>query len=181
MKLTKTANNTVLKISKSEWESIGKTAGWVKTAKKYDVEYSPNFTSPEVKKRRIRVEPRNVPEGMTEPKYIERLLRKQEGQDVVIHKCVPLETIIKKKGPSKKDLQRARGERMRRERQRRLEEKQQKEWLDQKKKEHGLPQDISPEMLELLLEVQGMGAEGDDVDIIELLKSRQGRAASSKK
>jgi len=176
MKIIKTASGKKqIKISKSEWQSIGRKAGWMKEAKKYDVEYSPSFSSPEVKKRKIRVEPRYVPDGMSEPEYIERLLRKQEGKDVVIHKCIPLEVIDKKKGPSQKDLQMARGGKMRRERQRRMQEQQQKEWLDQKKKEYGLPQDISTEMLDALMEIQGMGAAGEDVDLIELLKSRQSK------
>jgi len=77
MKLIKTASGKkTIRVSKSEWESIGKTAGWMKIAKKYDVEYSPDFASPAIKKRRIRVEPRYVPEGMTEYEYVERLLRK---------------------------------------------------------------------------------------------------------
>lgn len=178
MKIIKASSGkNQVKISKKEWESIGKKAGWMKTSKRYDVEYSPDFTSPEVKKRIVRVEPRNVPEGMTEPKYVERLLRKQEGNDVVIHKCLPIESINKKKGPSKRDLQRARGERMRRERERRIQEQNQKIWLDQKKKEYGLPQDISSEMLELLMEIQGaeQAGQGDEVDLIELLKSRQSK------
>jgi len=62
---------------------------------------------------------------------------------------------------------------MRRNRQRKTQEQEQKEWLDQKKKEYGLPQDISPEVLGALMEIQGMGAAGDDVDLIELLKSRK--------
>ena len=32
MKLIKTANGKRIKLSRSEWESIGKTAGWMKTA-----------------------------------------------------------------------------------------------------------------------------------------------------
>jgi len=175
MKIVKTASGKrTIKISKSEWLSIGNNAGWVKEAKSYDVEYSPDFTSPEVKKRRVRVEPKLVPEGMVEPEYIKRLLRKQEGKDVVVHKIVPLEIINKKKGPSKRDLQRARGEKMRKERQRRLYEQQQKQWLDQKKKEYGLPKDVSPEILDALMEIQSMGEAGDDIGLIELLKSRQG-------
>lgn len=174
MELIKTANGKSIKISKSEWLSIGNKTGWIKTSKSYDVEYSPNFTSPEIKKRRIRVEPKRVPEGMAEPEYIKKILRKQEGNDVVVHKCVPLEIINKKKGPSQKDLQRARGEKMRKERQRRLYEQQQKQWLDQKKKEYGLPKNVSPEILDTLMEIQSMGEAGEDVDLIELLKSRQG-------
>ena len=33
MKITKTASGSQMKISRSEWESIGKKAGWAKTAK----------------------------------------------------------------------------------------------------------------------------------------------------
>jgi len=32
MKLIKTANNTQIKFSRTEWESIGKKAGWIKEA-----------------------------------------------------------------------------------------------------------------------------------------------------
>ncbi|UCH72084.1 MAG: hypothetical protein JSW62_00610 [Thermoplasmatales archaeon] len=35
MKVIKTANGKKIKLSKSEWESIGKTAGWMKTADDY--------------------------------------------------------------------------------------------------------------------------------------------------
>lgn len=36
MKIIKTANGNEIKLSKSEWESIGKTAGWMKSSITFD-------------------------------------------------------------------------------------------------------------------------------------------------
>lgn len=37
MKINKTAGKSTIKISKSEWKNIGKKAGWIKSATKYEV------------------------------------------------------------------------------------------------------------------------------------------------
>jgi len=39
MKVIKTANGNEIKLSKSEWESIGKTAGWMRTATDAPIDY----------------------------------------------------------------------------------------------------------------------------------------------
>jgi len=101
MKIIKASSGKgTIKMSKSEWESIGKKAGWMKTAKFYDVEYSVGF-SPEVKKTKVRVDP-----GETSEDVIRRLKLK-EKQDVIITKYFPV-AVKRRKQFSKRDQARMR-------------------------------------------------------------------------
>jgi len=43
MKLIKTASGNQIKLSKSEWESIGKTAGWISTVGMYDENFGDGY------------------------------------------------------------------------------------------------------------------------------------------
>jgi len=47
MKLTKTANGNILKISKKEWDSVGKKAGWIKVAQYSDSGLPENTGTPQ--------------------------------------------------------------------------------------------------------------------------------------
>jgi hypothetical protein len=155
MKLVKTASgNKILKISSSEWRQIGLKAGWIKIARSYSVEYSPSMTSTEIIKKIIYVKPSLVPAGMSEREYVERLLKKQVGQKVFINKMIAIEDVSKKKGPSQKDLQRMRGEKLRKERDKKLKEKNFQEWMRQKRIEYNLPSDAPLSQIELFEQME---------------------------
>ena len=89
MKIVKTASGKQnIRLSRSEWKSIGERAGWIKTAKQYEVSYSVGF-SPEIKKKTVFVNPSKLPEGVTEKDFIAKQLSKQEGKTVIIEKAIP--------------------------------------------------------------------------------------------
>ena len=56
MKVIKTANGKTIKLNKSEWEAIGKKAGWMKTANddaellEYDIEVEAEYWAKRVSK-----------------------------------------------------------------------------------------------------------------------------------
>jgi len=72
MKITKTAGGKKkIKISKKEWESIGKKAGWMKEAGEFG--YVPNLNSPQPKEFQG-VQVGNVAEGMDTSEYQAEIL-----------------------------------------------------------------------------------------------------------
>ena len=177
MKIVKTASGKQnIRLSRSEWQSIGERAGWIKTAKQYEVSYSVGF-SPEIKKKTVFVNPSKLPEGVTEKDFIAKQLSKKEGKNVIIVKSIPIGSVSKKHGPNVKDLQRARGEEMRKERQRIKNREDHENWLKQKLKENDLPEDIDEEralpLIEEFEQVKGLGEEEKELSLIEQLERKK--------
>ena len=154
MKLIKTANGNKLKISHKEWESIGKTAGWMKTAKFVEVDYFSGFG--EEKRVKMRLDP-----GEGEQDVIRRLKRREKGQDVTITRYFPIGA-KSKKGFSLKDQAHQRGLQRQKERERRrMREEMEKQ---QKMVEKNKP-------LQLMKEIEQ--SDVTDEDWLSVLRSRK--------
>jgi len=177
VKIVKTASGKQnIRLSRNEWQSIGEMAGWIKTAKQYEVSYSVGF-SPEIKKKTVFVNPSKLPEGVTEKDFIAKQLSKKEGKNVIIVKSIPIGSVSKKHGPNVKDLQKARGEEMRKERQRRKDREDHENWLKQKLQENALPEDIDEgralPLIEEFEQVKGLGEEEKELSLIEQLERKK--------
>jgi len=148
-------------LSKSQWNLIGQKTGWIKIAKEIIVEYDVGFGG-ETKKARVRVDPSEIHQGETIRDTVQRKLDKREKVPVVIHKYIPVEAIRTKVGPSQKDLQRLRGEKMRKEREARL-RREEREKAEKAEKQGIKPQDIIKQMEE----------QDTDLNLVDILKNRQ--------
>jgi len=89
MKLVKTAGKDQIRMSKKEWASIGKKAGWIKEAKIIDVEYFAGFN--DVKKTQMRLDP-----GEDKDDILRRLKHREKTQDITITKYFPVSQKRKK-------------------------------------------------------------------------------------
>lgn len=197
MKIIKTASGKQIKISKSEWESIGKTAGWIKTAKKYDVEYLPSMFSNEKLTKTIRIDDYELEGRSKSDVILEKVQRGiilsrgemslQEAKDaaakIVIEKVLPHGARSQKKGPSQKDLQRLRGIEMRKEQDKNRRTRDARKQLIEMGVERGYVNSLglkdATELLKTIMANQPenimkeMEQVDEDVNLVDALKSHQ--------
>lgn len=143
-------------LSKSMWEKIGLAAKWIKEARVVVVDYSVGMSA-ETKRVKVRVDPDEIKPNERVKDVVQRKLDKREKAPTVIVNYVPVSTIRTKKGPSQKDLQRMRGDKMRQERERRL-----------RREEFETEAPNSPE--ELIKQMEGQDT---DLGLVDVLKNRQ--------
>ena len=196
MKIIKTASGKKsIKISQREWQNIGKTAGWIKTSKRYLVTFYRGFNKPKEIKD-IRVDPSELAKKPLGDIILEKVQRaivldrgdksleeaKREASNVIIEKTIP-KNISKKTRPSQKDLQKLRGEKMRAN----ADYKRRLKALIQELKGLGVPASRANKLnlregLALLKEIQAsnpnniieeIDSQDDNIDLIKALESRK--------
>ena len=162
----KSSGRNVLRISSKEIESVNRID---KTARLFDIEVSPSFTSPEVIRKTVNVRKDRIPPGMTDAEYLKHRVKREYGDKAELLKSIPKGDVSKKTRPSKKDEQRMRGEKQRKEREKKLNRKLRNEWVANKKKEYGLPDSADESLIDLFEEIKVMEESAKDEKLDNLI------------